>query len=321
MVRIVIAGTGAFALILAQQINQTANPLLVLSCRENPEFQEACGGCDLTVIDYRNRQALQYALRGSDIIISTISGPEQINLIDAARSVRGMRVFVPSEFEGALANRPDPDPVDRGYVQSALGVVRDFATRSPPQIRYTVFSCGLFMERFAPGGLQSYGIGAGSRVQTPDDYLVNVGEARAVILPTTPGGAQARLSLTSVYDVAQFITAAIELGTRDWPTEFRMRGETMTVQQLVDACSEVRGVPFNITVYDHETAEAEAQYCQETQDWDRWHFLQKMLQTANERYHVRQPNLNNATQVQPTTFRTWLQNMWGLGAANPFWQG
>lgn len=274
MVRVIIAGTGAFALILAQQINQTANPLLILSTRvrppshpfpfpstsrshetpltasqENPEFQEACGGCDLTVIDYHNRQGLQYALRGSDIIISTISGPEQINLIDAARRVRGMRVFVPSEFEGALANRPDPDPLDRGYVQSALGVVRDFATRTPPQIRYTVFSCGLFMERFAPGGLQSYGIGAGSRVQTPDDYLVNVGEARAVILPTTAAGGQARLSLTSVYDVAQFITAAIELGTRDWPTEFRMRGETMTVQQLVDTCSEVRGgkapIPFS----------------------------------------------------------------------------
>ncbi len=36
MVRVVIAGTGAFALILAQQINQTANPLLILSRRVRP---------------------------------------------------------------------------------------------------------------------------------------------------------------------------------------------------------------------------------------------------------------------------------------------
>ncbi|AEO55895.1 hypothetical protein MYCTH_2124857 [Thermothelomyces thermophilus ATCC 42464] len=35
-------------------------------------------------------------------------------------------------------------------------------------------------------------------------------------------------------------------------------------------------------------------------------------QTANGRYHVRQTNLNEATQVQPLTFRRWLDNVWAF---------
>jgi hypothetical protein len=33
------------------------------------------------------------------------------------------------------------------------------------------------------------------------------------------------MSITPIYNVAQFITAAIELGLDTWPREFRMRGD------------------------------------------------------------------------------------------------
>jgi hypothetical protein len=35
--------------------------------------------------------------------------------------------------------------------------------------------------------------------------------------------------------------------------------------------------------------------------------FKRLLQTANGRYHVRQTNLNDATQVQPLMFRRWLK--------------
>lgn len=207
----------------------------------HPEIEEYCAGCQVAVVDYGDVQDLRYTLQGVDLLISTISGNEQLNLIDAARRAR-VRVFVPSEFEGDLSRRPTNDPLDRGS-QSALDLLERWSQSKSHNMRYTVFSCGVFMERFGPGGLQTYGIGAGSGIQGPDDYLVNVQEARAEMVATGPSGRPAHISLTSVYDVARFVTAAVELGLANWPKEFRMRGDSMTAQELVRTCSEVRGGP------------------------------------------------------------------------------
>lgn len=205
----------------------------------HPELEEYCPGCQVAVVDYADVEDLRYTLRGVDLLISTIAGNEQLNLIDAARKAR-VGVFVPSEFEGDLSHRPPSDPLDRGS-HSALDLLERWSQSRSHSMRYTVFSCGIFMERFGPGGLQSYHIGAGCGIQGPDDYLVNIQEARAEIVPISPSGRPAQVSLTSVYDVAQFVTAAIELGLENWPKEFRMRGDSMTVQELVRTCSDVRG--------------------------------------------------------------------------------
>jgi len=197
-------------------------------------------------VDYNNITNLAYTLQGANLVISTIGGNEQLNLIDAARRAR-VNVFVPSEFEGDLNHRPDSDdPLDNRESASALRFLESWSqsTSTSHRLRYTVFSCGVFMERFAPGGLQMYGIGAGCGVQGPDDYLVNIQEARAEIIPTNPNGRPARISMTSVYDVAQFIMAAIELGLDNWPKEFRMRGDSVTVQELVETCSNALGGSF-----------------------------------------------------------------------------
>jgi hypothetical protein len=205
----------------------------------HPELEEFCPGCQVAVIDYGDAETLRYTLRGVDLLISTIAGNEQLNLIDAARKAR-VRVFVPSEFEGDLSHRPANDPLDRGS-HSALDLLERWSQSKSHPMRYTVFSCGIFMERFGPGGLQTYNIGAGCGVQGPNDYLVNIEDARAEIVPANSSGRPAHVSLTSVYDVAQFVTAAIEMGLDNWPKEFRMRGDAMTVQELVRTCSNVRG--------------------------------------------------------------------------------
>lgn len=261
MMRIAIAGAGGFAQILAQQISQTAHALLVISRRvespsapsilapwgngpltilqPHPELEEYCPGCQVAVVDYADVEDLRYTLRGVDLLISTIAGNEQLNLIDAARKAR-VGVFVPSEFEGDLSHRPANDPLDRGS-HSALDLLERWSHSKSHNMRYTVFSCGLFMERFGPGGMQTYQMGAGCGIQGPDDYLVNIQEARAEIVPLNSSGRPVQVSLTSVYDVARFITSAIELGLENWPKEFRMRGDSMTVQELVRTCSNVRG--------------------------------------------------------------------------------
>jgi nucleoside-diphosphate-sugar epimerase len=259
-------------------------------------------------VDYDDVENLRYTLQGVDLVISTIVGNEQLNLIDAARRAR-VKVFVPSEFEGDLNHRPANDPLDRGS-QSALELLEGWSQSKSHRLRYTVFSCGVFMERFGPGGLQTYGIGAGCGIQGPDDYLVNIQEARSEIIPANSSGRPVRISMTSVYDVAQFITAAIELGLDSWPKEFRMRGDSITVQELVETCSNTLGVPISLVTRHYQEVEAQAEACQQRGDWSQWYYFQRLLQTANGRYHVRQANLNDTTQVQPLTFRTWLENVW-----------
>lgn len=267
--RIAIAGGGGFAYILAREIAQTSNAVLVLSTRvslllmswmidlldhsnarvrtdrinqHHPEFQDL--GVQVSIIDYADIEQLRYALRGIDLVISTVPGESQLNLINAARHSR-VRTFVPSEFEGAVDHRPSSDdPLDRGS-EAALRLLnersrneRSKSSSSRHTLRYTVFSCGIFYERFQPGGLGTVlGIGAGANINNPGTYLLNVETATAEIVEHSPSGRPVVLTMTSLYDVARFVRAAVEIGPDRWPREFRMRGDQMSVMDVIGACS------------------------------------------------------------------------------------
>jgi hypothetical protein len=183
---------------------------------------------------------LQFALRGVDLVISTIPGPEQINLIDAARRAR-VGCFVPSEFEGPLSQRPsDYDPIDRGSATAIDFLERCAAARSHP-MKFTVFSCGVFYERFAQDGLGGLNMGASFGMETPSAYMLDIANGVAEIPLRNAQGRSVYVTMTSVYDVALFVAAAIELGIRNWPREFRMRGAHVTTERLTEICQEVTG--------------------------------------------------------------------------------
>jgi hypothetical protein len=191
-------------------------------------------------VDYSNVERLAFDLQGVDLVLSTIPGSEQLNLIDAARRAH-VRCFVPSEFEGDLSHRPaNRDPLDRGSSSALDCLLRWSSVKSHP-MRFTVFSCGVFYERFAPGGLAAYNIGASQHMQQQGDYLVNIEDCTAEVPEVGPSGRSVHLTLTSVYDVARFIAAAVELGIGHWPREFKIRGARVTTRRLVQYCEEVRG--------------------------------------------------------------------------------
>lgn len=229
-------------------------------------------GIQVAVVNYANVQELQYTLRGLDLIISTIPGDSQLNLIHAARHAR-VRTFVPSEFEGSLAHRPtSDDPLDRGS-SAALRLLSEWSQQpnsnshpnahSPPPLRYTVFSCGVFYERFQPGGLGATlnaNIGAGSNVHVPGSFVLNVVTAEAEVVSQDARGRPVVVSMTSVYDVARFVAAAVEVGPERWPRELRMRGDQMAVMDIVSACSTAsRGEPLQYVLgYDSRGTETVA---------------------------------------------------------------
>ncbi|KAK3402784.1 hypothetical protein B0T20DRAFT_7589 [Sordaria brevicollis] len=332
MMRIAIAGGGSFAYILAQEITKSAHPVLILTRQLHPEFQENLPSCQLVQIDYQNVEELNYVLRGVDLLISTISNNEQLNLIDAARRAR-VRCFVPSEFEGPLSYRLAAnftDPLDNRGSRAALDLLESWSQSRSHRMNYTVFACGIFMERFAPGGgLQAWGMGTqlglmGS-MQPMSDYLVNIEHSTADVVERDPQGRTAYVAMTSMYDVARFVAAAIELtGTgalgmplERWPREWRVRGDCMTVGELVRTCELVRCVQFSVTRQTYQEAEAWANEHQRAGDVATYLYYQRLLQTASGRYTIRSTNLNELvnqsarTAFQPLRFREWLEQVWG----------
>lgn len=67
----------------------------------------------------------------------------------------------------------------------------------------------------------------------------------------------------------------------------------------------------------YHDAETQAEDARRNSDSALWHYYQRLLQTANGRYHFRQANLNEAvnqneaTQVRPMRFQAWLEQVWG----------
>ncbi|CAJ2502846.1 Uu.00g102400.m01.CDS01 [Anthostomella pinea] len=310
MMRIAIAGAGGFAALLTQELSQSANPVIVLSTKAHPDF-ETNYNCQVAVVDYHNIENLQFILQGVDLVLSTISGAEQLNLIDAARRAR-VRCFVPSEFEGSLSHRPTShDPFDNDS-STALEQLRHWSSSRHFPMKSTVFSCGIFYERFAPGGLQAYNMGITCRLPHQGDYMINVGLGTAEIPATNVQGRQIQVVMTSAVDVARFVAAAVDLGIDTWPHEFKMRGARVTPQRIQQLCSEVRQVEFAVITRPYPELLSWLQYYEQNHDEARWYSMQHMIQTANGRFSFSDANLlNDLVDVEPMGFRQWLYNNWG----------
>ncbi|KAK1978200.1 isoflavone reductase [Colletotrichum cereale] len=309
MMRIAVVGAGGLAAILARHITQSANPVIVLSRHPGPDWEQ-CYDCQVAVVDYDDAESLRFALQGIDLVISTIRGREQINLIHAARHVR-VRLFVPAEFEGSISRRPsDDDPLDYGSSE-AIELLKHCAGSKSRKMDYTVFSCGILYERFAPGGLADYDMGDRACIGNPGVYLVDVGNATADIVETDASGRSVQVCMTSVEDVGRFVAAAIELGPATWPREFKMRGDRMSVRDIFAKCSNVRGVEFTLRTRKCSKLQSELAHYESRQDWTQWWNVQRLIATADGRYDFRQATLNEAVDFRPVGFRTWLASQWG----------
>lgn len=159
-------------------------------------------------------------------MISTVTGSNQVPLIKAAVAAR-VRRFAPAEFEGPPQLRPANDPLDRGRSDA-----RRWLAYYSGNIETTVFICGIFYERFQPGGLVRARIGARSGYGNEGDYIMDVANMSAQA-PAYDSNNQPNVTvcMTSVADVARFVTRAIEMPR--WPAELHMSGERLTVQQLL----------------------------------------------------------------------------------------
>ena len=186
------------------------------------------------VVDYENQTDLLFQLAGVDAVVSTVSGGPQLALIEAAARV-GARRFAPAEFTGSSVLRPTVDPLDRGQ-RAAIARLQFY---KPQGMAYTVFSCGILYERFAPGGSWSSNIGRVSGIGEEGDYIFNMRTMKAQV-PHDSSGQPATVCMTASQDVGHFIVAALDLP--EWPSELRMCGERMSVSDVVTVGELLRSI-------------------------------------------------------------------------------
>ena len=211
--------------------------MIILTVQAQPDL--TAFGYQVVVVDYDNQEDLRYTLRGVNLVISTVSGNPQINLIDAAAH-SGVQRFVPAEFEGPPARRPRHDPLDRGKAAS-LERLRTWTRSSRCDMKFTIFTCGVFFERFARGGLASIGIGNSTGANYQGAYLMDIGSSTAEIVERTAAGRPIYISLVSVNDVGRFLAAALELDITTWSGEFRMAAERISVTEALQWAEAVKG--------------------------------------------------------------------------------
>ncbi|QSZ33096.1 hypothetical protein DSL72_002681 [Monilinia vaccinii-corymbosi] len=306
MTRIAIAGSGGLAQIIAHHINETVHPFIILSREARPSLDVL--GYQVTVVNYDNQDDLRFHLRGVDVVISTVSGVPQINLIDAAANSRVQR-FVPAEYQDKLVGRPMNDPSDHGRAAS-IERLRHWAQNRRHRMQYTIFCCGVFYERFARGGLASMGIGASTTLGYQGSYLMNMEVNIAEIVEYSVAGQPISVSMTSVHDVARFITAALDLGQQMWPEEFRMQGDKKTLTEIVQYAEAVKGQPFATTVIAAPTLSASLEKAVYYQDHAKVARIQELMATEQRRYDFPQVNLNPLVNFQPISFWEWLSTHW-----------
>jgi hypothetical protein len=180
---------------------------------------------------------------GVDTVISTVTGPPELQLLDACVA-QNVRRFAPAEFEGRPSVRPSNDPLDRGK-----RTILDWLDFYRNQIESTVFICGILYERFGPGGLAAHRLGLNTNLFNEGDYIINCRTMTAEA-PVYDANNQPTIyvCMIAAQDAARFIARAVDFSR--WPREMSMAAERMTVNEIMDAVVRVRGTlrPFKCLI-------------------------------------------------------------------------
>ncbi|KAI3322492.1 NAD(P)-binding protein [Xylariaceae sp. AK1471] len=202
-------------------------------------------GVEWQIVDYSDKGALVEALRGTHTVLSFVqllSDPDQKaqkNLIDAAISA-GVKRFAPSEYG---SRRTDNMAWWQGKER-----VREYLKEINEKgevIEYTLFQPGLFLDYLAFPYKTSKHV-------DPLQTVFNFKDRRAIIVD---GHEHAIMTLTTVADAAAVIARAVDYDGK-WPTTSGICGNKVTVSQILEIGSKVRGRPFAIERVKVEDLEA-----------------------------------------------------------------
>lgn len=143
---------------------------------------------------------------------------------------------MPAEFEGLPQLRTANDLLDRGRL-----LARQHLQHYAQLIQSTSIVCGIFYERFQPGGLQHTRIGMSSGLSGEGDYIMNCRNMAAKVPAyDAQNNMNVTICMTAAQDVARFVTKALDMP--QWPAELRMTGQRVLVKDLVELVQRLKGL-------------------------------------------------------------------------------
>jgi hypothetical protein len=170
-------------------------------------------------------------------------------------------------------------------------------------------------------------IGLGSNIGQEGDYLMDFRRRRAQVPYLNAAGQPATICMTSAADVARFVVAALDLPS--WPREFRLRGERLTVRDVVAIAEDIQGTlrtdgskhqvtnvgtdvgrAFEISGHTRSSLQDALTYARAVGDHAREARVHHLIATAEGRYDFVNTNLNQLVSLRPESFRDWLIRVW-----------
>ncbi|KAI0535080.1 hypothetical protein GGR58DRAFT_24736 [Xylaria digitata] len=236
MVKVVVAGgSGQVAREVTDALVASGKHDITIFSRGPAPATAFIPGVKWQAVDYNDKRALIKALRGIHTVLSFVqllSDPEQKaqkNLIDAAVRA-GVKRFAPSEY-GSRG-------VDHMAWWEGKQKVREYlreVNEKETVIEYTLFQPGLFLDYLAFPHKTSKHV---DPLQTIFDFK----NSRAIVVD---GHEDATMTLTTVADAAAVIALAVGYDGK-WPTTGGIRGNRVSILQILGIGNRVRGHPFAI---------------------------------------------------------------------------
>ncbi|KAK0631165.1 NmrA-like family-domain-containing protein [Bombardia bombarda] len=238
MVRIAIAGgSGEVAreVIDALVAASDNDDIIIFSQNDMHSQSNNPHGLSWRKVDYNDSNSLVQALRDIHTVLSFIQllhDPEnksQKNLIDAA-ILAGVKRFAPSEW-GSRGAAAMPWWAGKDDIKEYLKQVNT----NKKVLEYTLFQPGLFMNYLATPFKTSSHL-------TPLNTFIDLKNQRAVMVD---GYSNAALVLTTVQDMAAVVARAVHFEGQ-WPVVGGIRGNRVTISQLLEIGKRVRDGSFTV---------------------------------------------------------------------------
>ncbi|KAK6349371.1 hypothetical protein TWF730_010118 [Orbilia blumenaviensis] len=236
MVKVAISGSsGNVAQEVFDALLETGKHEIVLLSRKDVPSEPLPSGVTQVRADYENVEGLTQALQGVHTLLCFIvsqSDPgnvSQKNLIDAAIKA-GVKRYAPSEWAtSSLEYLPWYE--GKGEIRNYL----EELNKDKTILEYSLFQPGLFTNYFAAPRQTAKHVVA-------YQLQIDFSNRRAIILE---GGEDAPINLITVKDFANIVAQAVEY-EGVWPVVGGIKGDEVTVGQLIAIGEKLRGGPFAI---------------------------------------------------------------------------
>ncbi|KAI1250387.1 hypothetical protein MGN70_007440 [Eutypa lata] len=236
MVKIAIAGgTGNVAQEILDVLITTKKHEIVLLSRKDVAADEYTLGVTWVKANYEDIEGLVQALQGVHTLLCFITpqsdpgNPAQKNLIDAAVKA-GVKRYAPSEWATSGFDYM-PWYAGKGEIREYLQELN----KNGKVLEYCLFQPGMFVNYYTAPHKTSKHV-------HPFQNQFDFNNRRAIVLE---GGESSRISLITVRDFCNIVAKAVEY-EGVWPVVGGIRGDELTVEQLLAVGEKVRGGPFAI---------------------------------------------------------------------------